>query len=107
MKINEYPSIARIVETMGRSNNMVRFSSTLEHLLGFADDALEEGGYSEDNLKASEVWLESLTEEQFETFADGDVDEIERMQENNPAAQRVCLILASVFENWRPVYDGS
>lgn len=100
MTINRYPKIKQFALDVALCNDMINRLEPEGAFLERCEQALFADGVLTEDLERLEAWLDTLTEEQFETLADGDADDIDRLMYDSPVTldgDPVICVLDDVF----------
>lgn len=91
MNLSLYPRIVETAESMARSNGVI---NRREPVAVFHDKLAEIMETRESELQEVETWLEGLSPEDRETFADGEDKEIEKLE----APESASALFDDVFD---------
>jgi hypothetical protein len=82
--IDQYPNIKEVALEIAYCNSMINRFESQEEFLRKASEVLDQDGVTEQELKALEKWLSELSHEEKLTLADGEHDEMVKIEETCP-----------------------
>lgn len=99
-KLDLYPFIKCWVMDVAYSNGMVNRESPEYLVIDQAESALFADGVVEAEVEALNTWLGTLTKDEFETLADGEMEEMTAIAARAPIVEEhpVSGLLKDIFE---------
>ena len=96
-RIQNYPYICEVATRMAYDNDCINREETVEDFYATTESVL--ASVDEQELHNLNQWLETLTDEQMDTLADGEHTEVQELKAQGPTRHSDNAPLANIFDD--------